>query len=114
MPFRPDYRRHAGFASYELTNSSANIRRIRDRIAALEKIAERSDCEEQGQGYMYCGDVEDNRAAFVFYAKPEKAVRDLMKRNGFVFSPSRSHAGKPAWVRKLTSAAMTTAQWLRS
>ena len=44
--FRPDYRGRAGFASYELTNSSANIRRIRDRIAALEKIAERCEREE--------------------------------------------------------------------
>jgi vacuolar-type H+-ATPase subunit I/STV1 len=111
--FRPDYRGRAGFASYELTNSSANIRRIRDRIAALEKIAERCDREEQGQGYTYREDVEDNRAAFVFDAKPDKPVRDLMKRNGFVFSPSRSFDGKSAWVRKLTPAAINTARWLR-
>ncbi|QPQ89165.1 DUF3560 domain-containing protein (plasmid) [Burkholderia gladioli] len=111
--FRPDYRGRAGFASYELTNSSANIRRIRDRIAALEKIAERCDREEQGQGYTYREDVEDNRAAFVFDAKPDKPVRDLMKRNAFVYSPSRSPAGKSTYVRKLTPAAINTATWLR-
>lgn len=111
--FRPDYRGRAGFASYELTNSSANIRRIRDRIAALEKIAERSDREEQGKGYTYREDVEDNRAVFLFDAKPEKALRDLMKRNGFVFSPNRSPAGKSAYVRKLTPNAINTASWLR-
>ncbi|MBW5287777.1 DUF3560 domain-containing protein [Burkholderia gladioli] len=111
--FRPDYRGRAGFASYELTNSSANIRRVRDRIAALEKMAERTDREEQGQGYTYREDVDDNRAVFLFDGKPEKAVRDLLKRNAFVWSPTRSPAGKSAYVRKLTPNAITTAKWLR-
>ncbi|KVP19767.1 DUF3560 domain-containing protein [Burkholderia ubonensis] len=111
--FRPDYRGRAGFAPYELTNSSANIRRVRDRIAALEKIAERTDREEAGEGYTYREDVEDNRAVFLFDAKPEKPVRDLLKRNAFVWSPTRSPAGKSAYVRKLTPNAITTAKWLR-
>ncbi|WP_454875504.1 DUF3560 domain-containing protein [Paraburkholderia xenovorans] len=111
--FTPDWRGRAGFASYELTNSSANIRRVRDRIAALEKMAERTDREEAGDGYTYREDVEDNRAVFLFDTKPEKAVRDLMKRNGFVWSPTRSPAGKSAYVRKLTPNAITTAKWLR-
>ncbi|WP_321574927.1 DUF3560 domain-containing protein [Paraburkholderia franconis] len=46
--FLPDWRGRAGFASYELTNSSANIRRVRERIAALEKMAGRTDREEEG------------------------------------------------------------------
>ncbi|BCZ85766.1 hypothetical protein PTKU64_94410 (plasmid) [Paraburkholderia terrae] len=111
--FQPDWRGRPGFASYELTNSSANIRRVRERIAALEKMAERTDREEEGQGYTYREDIEDNRAVFVFDAKPEKAVRDLMKRNAFVFSPTRSPAGKSAYVRKLTPNAIATAKWLR-
>jgi hypothetical protein len=111
--FRPDFRGRAGFASYELTNSSANIRRVRDRIAALEKMAEHTDREEQGQGYTYREDVEDNRAVFLFDAKPEKTVRDLLKRNAFVFSPTRSPAGKSAYVRKLTPNAIATAKYLR-
>ncbi|BDC46151.1 hypothetical protein PTKU15_94480 (plasmid) [Paraburkholderia terrae] len=45
--------------------------------------------------------------------KPEKAVRDLMKRNAFVFSPTRSPVGKSAYVRKLTPNAIATAKWLR-
>ncbi|WP_227747249.1 hypothetical protein [Paraburkholderia franconis] len=41
-------------------------------------------------------------------------MRDLMKRNAFVFSPTRSPAGKAAaYVRKLTPNAITTAKWLR-
>ena len=72
--FQPDYHGRAGFAAYELTNSSANIRRIRDRIAAIEKIAEGTGREERGQGDT-CHEVEDNRATFVFDGKPDKPVR---------------------------------------
>jgi hypothetical protein len=36
-----------------------------------------------------------------------------MKRNGFVFGPSRSLAGKSVYVRKLTPNAINTAAWLR-
>jgi hypothetical protein len=37
-----------------------------------------------------------------------------MKRNDVVFSPIRSPHGKSATVRKLTPAAINSAQWLRS
>lgn len=112
--FQPDWRGRPGFASYELTNNSANIRRVRERIAALEKMAECTDRQEEGQGcYTYREDIEDNRAVFLFDAKPKKAVRDLMKRNAFVFSPTRSPAGKSAYLRKLTPNAIATAKWLR-
>ncbi|WP_248558711.1 hypothetical protein [Paraburkholderia terrae] len=40
-------------------------------------------------------------------------MRDLMKRNAFVFSPTRSPVGKSAYVRKLTPNAIATAKWLR-
>jgi hypothetical protein len=112
--FRPDFAGRIGFASYEITNSGANIRRVRDRIEALKKIAERTDREEEGHGYTYREDTEDNRAVFLFDAKAAKEVRDLMKRNAFVFSPSRSPVGKSAYVRKLTANAINTAKWLRS
>ncbi|WP_063888759.1 DUF3560 domain-containing protein [Burkholderia stagnalis] len=111
--FAPDFAGRTGFASYEITNSSANIRRIRDRIAQLEKIAARSSVEHQGEGYLYREDIEDNRVAFIFDAKPAKNLRELLRRNGFLFSPTRSPDGTSAYVRKLTPAAISTATWLR-
>ncbi|WP_063898378.1 DUF3560 domain-containing protein [Burkholderia stagnalis] len=111
--FAPDHAGRIGFASYEITNSSANIRRIRDRIAQLEKIAARSSVEHQGQGYLYREDIEDNRVAFIFDAKPAKDLRELLRRNGFLFSPIRSPDGTSAYVRKLTPTAISTATWLR-
>jgi hypothetical protein len=112
--FHPDFAGRIGFASYEITNSGANIRRVRERIEGLKKIAERTDREEAGQGYTYCEDPEDNRAVFLFDGKPAKGVRDLMKRNAFVFSPSRSPVGKSAYVRKLTPNSISTAKALRA
>ncbi|MCA7888337.1 MULTISPECIES: DUF3560 domain-containing protein [Burkholderia] len=111
--FTPDFAGRVGFAPYEITNSSANIRRIRDRIAQLEKIAARTSVEQQGEGYVYREDIEDNRAAFIFDAKPAKNVRELLRRNAFLFSPTRSPNGTSAYVRKLTPAAISTAAWLR-
>ncbi|MDW9232882.1 hypothetical protein C7S15_8963 (plasmid) [Burkholderia cepacia] len=111
--FTPDFAGRVGFAAYEISNSSANIRRIRDRIAQLEKIAARSSVEHQGEGYVCREDVEDNRVLFIFDAKPAKELRELLRRNVFLFSPTRSHNGTSAYVRKLSPAAISTATWLR-
>jgi hypothetical protein len=110
--FKPDFAKRVGFASYQLTNNNANIRRIRARIAQLEKMAQRVDREERGNGYTYREDIEDNRAVFLFDTKPTKEVRELMRRNSFLFSPSRSGTAS-AYVRKLTPVAINTARWLR-
>lgn len=111
--FTPDFAGRVGFASYEISNSSANIRRIRDRIAQLEKIAARPSVEHQAEGYVYREDVEDNRALFIFDAKPSKDLRVLLRRNSFLFSPTRSPDGTSAYARKLSPAAISTAAWLR-
>jgi len=54
--------------------------------------------EVETEGYTYREDVEENRVMFEFDGKPEQNVRDLLKRNAFNWSPSRS-----AWVRQLTN-----------
>ncbi|MFA5664693.1 DUF3560 domain-containing protein [Castellaniella sp.] len=98
----PDYAGRVGFAAYQLQNNNANIRRIADRIKALEKVAERPETERSGDGYTYREDPQENRAMFLFDGKPAKDTRDELKRHGFRWSPTRS-----AWVRQLTG----NAQW---
>ncbi|MGE4370756.1 MAG: DUF3560 domain-containing protein [Burkholderiaceae bacterium] len=98
----PDHAGRIGFAPYQLQNSSANIRRIADRIKALEKVADRPETERSGDGYTYREDPQENRAMFLFDAKPGKETRDVLKRHGFRWSPTRG-----AWVRQLTG----NAQW---
>lgn len=102
---KPDYAGRVGFASYQLTNNNANIRRIAARIKDLERAQERTPSEVERDGYTYREDPEENRAMFLFAGKPEKGIRDILKRHGFRWSPTRS-----AWVRQLTGNAQWAAQ----
>ncbi|MFC3338084.1 DUF3560 domain-containing protein [Paracandidimonas soli] len=99
---KPDFMGRIGFAPYQLQNNNANIRRIAQRIKDLEKVADRPEFERSGHGYTYREDPQENRAMFLFDGKPAKETRDLLKRHGFRWSPTRS-----AWVRQLTG----NAQW---
>ena len=101
----PDFMGRIGFAPYQLQNNNANIRRIAERIKDLEKVADRPELERSGQGYIYREDPQENRAMFLFEGKPAKDTRDLLKRHGFRWSPTRS-----AWVRQLTGNAQWAAQ----
>jgi hypothetical protein len=101
----PDYAGRIGFKQYQLTNNSANIRRIRDRIAALEKTATRQDREESTDGYTYREDTEENRLMFIFDGKPGEEIRCLLEGRGFKWSSSRN-----AWVRQWTDNARFAAQ----
>lgn len=87
--------------TFMLTNNNANIRRIKQRIAQLEKKATMQPAEQViGNGYKITEDVEDNRILFTFDVIPNEDTRNLLKRNGFKWSPTRS-----AWVRMLTNQA---------
>lgn len=98
----PDFCGRIGFADYETKNNNANMRRVRERIAVLEREAAQAQ-EEEGErarsqrGVVYR--IEDNRVQLVFPGKPEEAVRARLKQHGFRWSPA---AG--AWQRHLNNA----------
>lgn len=102
---KPDFAGRAGFPSYALTNNNANARRIAKRIEELEARRQRADVDEEGEGYTYREDVEENRVMFIFDGKPAPEVRDVLKRNAFKWSPSRG-----AWVRQLNNAGIYAGQ----
>ena len=85
-----------GFASYTLSNNNANIRRIEKRIQQLKAAKEQEGEEKETDLYTYR--VEEARVQFIFDGKPEPCVRDILKRHGFKWSPSRG-----AWVRQATA-----------
>jgi len=99
---KPDCCGRIGFPDYRLTNNNANIRRVKARIEQLQQEREQEDVEMQGDGYVYREDTVENRVMFTFREKPSKAVRQILKDNGFRWSPSRD--GKP-WVRQLNNRA---------
>jgi hypothetical protein len=74
-------------------NSSANIRRLKDRIAELERERARPPAEPKTIGDVTI-DEADNRVRLRFPNKPDEPTRALLKSWGFRWSPS---AG--AWQR---------------
>ncbi len=104
----PDVCGHVGFPSFELTNNNANIRRIKERIAQLEKEAARAaeDREDiRGEGYTLTENSEAGRIQFIFDGKPDLEIRELLKSYGFRWAPSMG-----AWQRLLNNNGRSAAQ----
>ena len=88
------------FATYELSNNNAEIHRIRDRIASIEKAKATPEAEpmELENGIRVEEDSEAMRIKIIFPGKPDEATRGILKSHGFRWAPSVS-----AWQRQLNS-----------
>lgn len=98
------------YPSYATSNNNANMRRIRERIASLERRAtQEAAAPIEGNGFRIVDDAEENRVMVIFPDKPDEARRHKLKVNGFRWSPTRG-----AWVRKRSAYAVTAAEWATS
>ena len=86
--FVPDFAGRVGVPGYALTNSSAEIRRLKQRIATLERAAADETAEQQIGEVRVVDNAEDNRLQAFFPGKPSEEVRAALKRAGFRWSPS--------------------------
>jgi len=102
---KPDFAGRVGYPAYALTNNNANMKRIKGRIAELEKRSQRAEVEQEAEGYTYREDTTENRVMFIFDGKPDEATRAILKREAFKWSPSRG-----AWVRQLNDAGLWAAK----
>lgn len=84
------------FPTYELTNSNANIKRVKQRIEMLEAVKASKPIEEERDGYTYRENTEAMRVQLQFDGKPDDETRALLKRNGFRWAPSQG-----VWQRQL-------------
>lgn len=84
------------FPTYELTNSNANIKRVKQRIETLEAVKASKPIEEEHDGYTYRENAEAMRVQLRFDGKPDDETRALLKRNGFRWAPSLG-----VWQRQL-------------
>lgn len=84
------------FPTYELTNSNANIKRVKQRIETLEAVKASKPVEEEHDGYTYRENTEAMRVQLQFDGKPDDETRALLKRNGFRWAPSLG-----VWQRQL-------------
>ncbi len=95
----PDFCGRLGFPSYALTNNNANIRRMKERLASLEKSANIETTETEIGGIRIVENAEENRIQLFFAGKPPDETRAMLKSNGFRWSP---YSG--AWQRHLNNA----------
>lgn len=92
--------------TYELSNNSANIRRIERRIAELGTMAQRETNETlHNSGVRLVENAEENRVQLIFPGKPADDIRATLKQQGFRWSPA---AG--AWQRQLNDAGLYAAR----
>lgn len=108
---KPDFCGRIGFPDYALKNNNANVRRIKGRIAQLERrTAEVAAAEETGEtqrviecaGFNVVINLGLNRVQVKFPGKPDATVRSRLKSSGFRWSPAES-----AW-QKMLNAYFTT------
>lgn len=92
-----NYYGYKPFPSFRLENNNANIRRIKERIAELEK----RDSAAFGESWAFPGgsvvmNTAENRIQVLFDEKPDEDTRKDLKSNGFKWAPSKN-----AWQRQL-------------
>ena len=94
-----------GFASFSLSNNSANIARLKKRIASLTAAAKRETKTHDGGICQIIENAEANRVQIIFPGKPDEQTRAVLKSNGFRWAPSES-----AWQRQLNNAGIYAAR----
>lgn len=102
--FEPDFSGRIGVSDYVLKNNSANIRRIKARIAELQK-PKVARAPIVGDGFRVVEDSELNRVAIEFDSRPSAEQIAKLKANGFHWSPNRG-----AWLRMLNNAGWYAAE----
>jgi len=94
----PDWLKRTGFPSYKLSNNNANIHRMRERLAELEKKATAETKEtERPDGIRIVENTDDDRLQIFFPGKPAPEMITTLKSRAFKWSPSRG-----CWQRQLT------------
>lgn len=103
-----DFCGRTGFPSYMLTNNNANMKRVKDRIAELQREAESGPAEPQAFDTFKVFE-DDGRMQFEFDGKPAIEIRTILKQNGFKWSPTRV-----TWVRQATANGRAAAEYVIS
>lgn len=103
--FKPDFCGRIGFADYVLTNNSANIRRLKQRLEKEQAKANLETSQMEINGVKIVDNVKENRTQIFFDSKPKEEIRLQLKSCGFRWSPTNG-----CWQRHLSGQAKYYAQ----
>lgn len=84
----PDAMGRIGYASYQLTNNNANIRRMKERLAQVSEAHASVVTEIEGAHARMEDNPPENRVRLYFPGKPDLATRSALKAKGFRWSPT--------------------------
>ena len=85
---KPDCMGWIGFADYQLRNNNANIRRMKERLAHLEKTKAIPNSTREGNGITAEDCPAENRIKLFFPGKPDQQTRSNLKAHGYRWAPS--------------------------
>ncbi len=103
------YYDRAPYPAWALSNNNAEIRRVKERIKSLTQQKETGFIGWEFDGGSVEANTQDNRLQIFFDEKPDAAVREELKSNGFRWSPKAE-----AWQRQLNSNAYFAANYVKS
>ena len=95
------------YPSYLLSNNNAEIRRLEKRIAELSRDKETGFVGWEFDGGEAIANEEECRLQLIFDEKPNEEQRTILKRSGFVWSPTNG-----AWQRQLNANAICSANYI--
>lgn len=101
----PDFCGRVGYPDYALRNNNANTRRVESRLKSLKAAKENGTSELETDVCKVVENTEQMRLQLIFDGKPDPEVRDILKKNGFRWSPKNT-----AWQRQLTNNARYSAK----
>lgn len=99
---------NSGFSKYgiyDTSNISATIRSTKERLERLEAQKAQETKETETEFCTVMENTEIMRLQLIFPDKPDEETRNILKRNGFRWSPKNG-----AWQRQLTNNAKYAAQ----
>lgn len=95
---KPDFCGRVGFPSYALANNNQNIHRVENRLKTLKADKDQENTENENKYFRVVENTEIMRLQLFFNGKPDSATRDILKKNGFRWSPRNE-----CWQRQLTN-----------
>jgi hypothetical protein len=85
---KPDLVGRLGVPGYFLRNNNSEVRRLKARLATIEKNKVTETVKAEGQNAKFEDCPADNRVRLFFPGKPTDEIRAKLKKNGFRWTPS--------------------------